>query len=126
MQVLELIAEEKDLKKQVKSDAAALHLQTKETIEGLSDEQATLLLEAKWITPLVTALGKIPDSIIADFTLRMRALADKYTTTYAEVAEEIAETKSSLANLIDSLTGNEYDMKGLAEFQVLLRGENNA
>ena len=123
VQVQELIDEEKELKAQVKKDAAALHLHTKETIEGLADVQIVELLEAKWIAPLMTALNKIPDHILADLISRIRALADKYATTYAEVAGQIAETKSTLSALIDGLTGDEYDMKGLGEFQSLLRGE---
>jgi type I restriction enzyme M protein len=126
VRVQQLIDEEKDLKKQVKNDSAALHLRTKAAIEGLTDAQVVKLLEAKWIAPLMTALSKIPDNIIADLVSRVRALADKYATTYAEVAGQIAGTKSSLAALIDGLTGNEYDMKGLGEFQSLLRGENDA
>jgi type I restriction enzyme M protein len=117
VQVQELIDEEKGLKKQVKEDCAALHLLTKRTIEELSDAQIIDLLEAKWIQPLITALHKIPDDIVAGFISRIRALSDKYATTYAKVAEEIAETKSSLSALIDELTGNEYDIKGLKEFQ---------
>jgi type I restriction enzyme M protein len=123
VQVQELIDEEKGLKKQVKEDAAALHLATKAAIEGLSDEQVIELLEAKWITPLMDAIHRIPDNIIADLIACVRTLADKYATTYAEVAGQIAETKSSLSSLIDGLTGSEYDMKGLREFQSLLRGE---
>jgi type I restriction enzyme M protein len=118
----QLIDEEKGLKSQIKQDAAALHLHTKEVIENLTDEQVTELLEAKWIEPLMTALQKIPYHLIADLVSRVRALADKYATTYAEVAEQIAETKSSLSALIDELTGNEYDMKGIREFQSMLSG----
>jgi len=123
VRVQELIDEEKGLKKQVKEDTAALHLKTKDTIENLSDAQVTRLLEAKWIDPLMAAIGKIPDNIITDLVSLIWALVDKYATTYAEVATQIAETKSSLSALIDDLTGNEYDMKGLSEFQSLLRGE---
>lgn len=119
----QLIDEEKELKAQIKKDAEALHLRVKETIEGLSDAQAIELLETKWIAPLMTALHKIPDDIIAGLVSHIRTLANKYATTYAEVAEQIAETKSSLSALIDELTGNEYDMKGLREFQSLLKGE---
>jgi type I restriction enzyme M protein len=125
-QVQELMDEEKVLKSQVKTDAAALHLHTKEVIENLTDEQVIELLEAKWIAPLMAALEKIPDDVIAGLVSRIRALADKYAATYADIAGQIAETKSSLAALIDGLTGNEYDMKGLGAFQALLRGENNA
>jgi len=123
VQVQQLTDEEKELKAQAKKDTAALHLLTKETIEGLSDAQVIELLEAKWISPLITALYKIPDNIIADLVFRIRVLAEKYAITYAEVAAQIAETKSSLSALIDGLTGNEYDMKGLIEFQSLLRSK---
>ncbi|MFC1909122.1 type I restriction-modification system subunit M [Chloroflexota bacterium] len=119
----ELLVEEKGLKSQIKKDAEALHLHTKEVIEGLTDEQVIELLEAKWIVPLITALQNIPDNIIADLVSLISTLVNKYTTTYAEMARQIAETKSSLYMLIDGLIGNEYDMKGLAEFQSLLRGE---
>jgi type I restriction enzyme M protein len=123
IQVQELIDEEKGLKKQARDDAAVLHLTTKATIEGLTDAQVNELLEAKWIAPLMAALAKIPDQIIADLVSNIRVLADKYATTYAEVAGQIAETKSSLSTLIDGLTGNDFDMKGLAEFQALLGKE---
>ena len=123
VQVSELFDEEKALKADVKKEAAELHMKTKATIEGLTDEQVYELLELKWIAPLLAALHKIPDSIITELTAKVKALADKYAVTYAEVAIEIAETKASLAALIDGLTGNEFDTKGLAELQALLRGE---
>jgi type I restriction enzyme M protein len=123
MRVQQLIDEEKGLKSQVKQEAATLHLHTKDVIENLTDEQVIELLQTKWIEPLMTALAKMPDNIIADLVSRVRVLADKYAITYAEVVEQIAATKSSLSALIDGLTGNDYDMKGLAEFQTLLRGE---
>jgi len=123
--VQSLIAEEKELKKQAKDGAAALGLATKATIEALTDEQVTDLLERKWISPLSDALGEMPSTVIADLVARVRALNEKYATTYADVASEIVETKLTLSALIDGLTGNEYDMEGLAEFQALLRGENN-
>ncbi len=119
----ELKDEETKLKRQVKKDAAALHMLTKQTIESLTDEHATELLREKWIAPLTEALNKIPEGIVSGLISRVRALAEKYAVTYAEVAGEIAETKSSLSVLLDELTGNEYDMKGIAEFKTLLRGE---
>ena len=123
VRVQQLMDEEKDLKKQVKDDFAVLHMLTKKTIEALSDEEVVALLEAKWIKPLMTALQKVPDNIVAELVSGVRTMADKYAATYAEVAVQIAETKSSLADLIDGLTGNDYDMRGLREFQTLLRGE---
>jgi type I restriction enzyme M protein len=125
VRVGELIDSEKALKAAIKADAAALHLKTKATIEGLTDAQTLELLEQKWIAPLVAAIHRTPDGIIADLVAKVKALVDKYATTYAEVAGQIADTKTSLSALIDGLTGNDFDMKGLSEFQTLLRGENH-
>ncbi len=123
LKVDELIAEEKELKKQVKAETTKLHLQTKETIEKLSNEKVHELLELKWISPLVTSLNQLPTVLINELTAKVQTLADKYATTYAHVAQEIQETESQLATLIDELTGNEFDMKGLNEFKSLLKGE---
>jgi hypothetical protein len=63
-------------------------------IESLTDEQVIELLDAKWIAPLMAALDKIPDNIIANLVSRVRALADKYAATYAEVAGQITKRSS--------------------------------
>ena len=118
-----LINEEKTLRKQLKTDSAALHLKTKETIETLSDASALELLAQKWITPLVDSLRSLPDTILADFTGKLDAICKKYETTFAQVEEEIADTERELTALLDGLTGSEFDMQGLAEFRKLLGGE---
>ena len=53
----------------------------------------------------------------------MQALADKYAATYVELDEQIKASETALADMIDELTGSEFDMKGLSEFQSLLKGE---
>ena len=118
-----LMAEEKELKKQLKADAAALHAKTKTTIEGLTDTQVHDLLKSKWIAPLVTALNQLPTVLIHTLTTLTQALADKYATTYADVAKDISSTESELAAMLDELTGNAFDMQGLAEFKGFLKGE---
>jgi type I restriction enzyme M protein len=118
-----LIAEEKELKKQVKAETAQLHLKTKATIEGLSDVQVFELLELKWISPLVGAINQLPTVLIQTLTTLTQALADKYASTYADVAKEIASTEGELASMIDQLTGNAFDMQGLAEFKAFLKAE---
>ena len=121
LQVDALLAEEKELKKQVKSEAAKLHLLTKETIEALTDQQVFELLEKKWISPLVTSLNKLPEVIVSDLAAKVQALAEKYATTFTEVEAQINEAEGILSSLIDELDGNEYDLKGLSEFQLLLK-----
>lgn len=126
VKVARLITEEKELKKQVKSDTPKLHLLTKDTIEKLSDEQIYALLEIKWINPLVTSLNNLPKTLIHELTAKVQALAAKYATTYGDVAQEIEKTENSLASMIDELTANEFDMQGLSEFKSFLKGEQDA
>lgn len=119
----DLVAEEKATKKKVKDDSAALHLETKAKIEELSDDDVKELLKDKWITPVVNGLAKLPGSIVNEFISKLETLAKKYETTFFEVEEEIHSVESSLTGMLDQLTGNDYDMKGLAEFKKLLGGE---
>lgn len=123
IKVSDLLTEEKDLKKKVKTEAAQLHLQTKATIENLTDEQVYELLELKWIYPLITSINNLPTVLISELTSQVQALTEKYATTYAQVTEEIRDTSQQLSSLMDELTGSEFDMKGLDELKSLLKGE---
>ncbi len=117
-----LISEEKQLKKSLKADSEALHLKTKTTIEALSDEQVHELLALKWISPLLAELNKLPDDLINQLTRQVQHLADKYATTYGDIANDIQESEKQLAGLIDELEGNAFDKQALAEFQTFLQG----
>lgn len=114
--------EEKSLKKQIKDDEKALHLQTKATIEALSDEEARTLLKQKWITPLTESLLALPDAVIDTLVTKLDDLAKKYGTTFAEIDQEIADTENALITMLDDLTGSDYDMQGIAELKKLLGG----
>ena len=114
--------EEKKLKKRIKERSAALQISTKEAIESLSDEQAYGLLREKWVAPLVNGLSDITDHIIADFVTKLQRLAEKYNTTLSEVETQITETAKELSDMLDMLTGNEFDMQGLAELKKMLGG----
>lgn len=122
-QVDKLISEEKLLKTQLKNESATLHAKTKDTIEQLSDEQVNMLLEKKWITQLLDNLGKLPDTVINALVVKIQTLGNKYSTIYFEIEKQISETETALCSMIDDLCGNEFDMKGLAEFKSLIMGE---
>jgi type I restriction enzyme M protein len=117
-----LIDEEKKLKKAVKDAQITLHLKTKTTIEGLTDEQVNELLHLKWIAPLSNELAAMPSAVISQLTSKVQALADKYAVTYSQVANEIKITEQELAQLMGELIGNEFDMQGLNELTNLLKG----
>ena len=118
--VLDLYAQEKSLKAQVKKDTAVLTQKTIDTIETLSDDQIIMLLKEKWIKPFTSSLMNIVQNITGDLVTKLEELAKKYQTTFAHVQKEINETQNALCTMIDDLTGSKADMEGLAEFKKLL------
>lgn len=115
--------EEKELKTKIKNEVVKLQMITKEKIEKLSDKEVYILLEEKWIDPLIASLHKLPDRIIDELIDKIQGIKKKYETTYFEIEEQIRETKQILCSMIDEMEGNEFDMKGLSEFKSLLLGE---
>lgn len=118
-----LLDEEKDLKKASKKALVALEETTKKVIEGLTDVQCDELLAAKWIEPLQSDLLELPNAVIGDFIAKIVALNAKYATTYSDVCNQINEAENELAAMLGQLTGNEFDMAGIAELRKLLGGE---
>lgn len=118
-----LFKEEKKINKQIKDHKASLHLLTKQTIEGLSDEEALKLVEFKWVTPLVHDLSELPSTELTEFIGKLEVLSEKYENTLTEVEQQIRDTEKSLNDLLSDLTGSDYDMQGIAELQKLLGGE---
>ena len=80
-------------------------------------------IEAVSYTHLDVYKRQLPTVLIQTLTTLTQALADKYATTYADVANEIVNTEGELACMIDELTGNPFDMQGLAEFKAFLKAE---
>ena len=115
-----LLTEEKALKKQLKTETATLHIKTKETIETLTDVQVYDLLELKWVIPIVSAIDQLPVTLIKNLSTKVNAIAQKYATTYADVAKEINTAENKLSTMIDDLVGNHVDMQGLNELKILL------
>lgn len=120
-----LMEEEKDVKKDVKAMAARLHELTKTTIENLTDEQVIDLLKLKWIAPLVDSLYGMTGAVVDTLVKAVQALAEKYAVTFVDLETQISESEKALSAMLDELEGNEFDMKGLAEFKALLEGDEH-
>lgn len=118
-----LTKEEKEIKKDVKEMSAELHIRTKEVIESLSDEEAKNFLKLKWIVPLVKSINELPEMVISELIKSVTALSEKYSCTLLGLEKEIQEAEKSLCEMIDRLTGNDFDMKGLEQLKALLGGE---
>lgn len=116
-----LLNESKVLKSEIKVASLELHEHTKVTIEQeLTDEDIMSLLSMKWIESLCSHLSTLPQTIIDDFTNKLVALQKKYSTTLVDLEHDIHDASVQLADMIDELTGNEYDMAALQEFKKVL------
>ena len=122
-QAKKLLDEEKSLKKANKDARLALEKRTKKVIESLTDAQCNELLAAKWIEPLVYRFEKLPDRVISQLNDLVKALSEKYLTTYSDIDSQIQEAEVSLAVMLGELTGSEFDLAGLNELRSLLGGE---
>lgn len=117
-----LLAEEKTLKAELKTQSAELHSKTKATIESLDDAEALDLLRQKWFVPLNAAMCKLPENMLAQFSQKLTALCDKYADTYLHISERKQESAAALAQMMDELTGSEFDLQGIAAWQAILKG----
>lgn len=118
----ELLAEEKDIKADIKADSAELHSKTKAAIEALDDAEALDLLRQKWFVPLNAAIRRLPENMLAQFSQKLTALCDKYADTYQHISERKQESAAALAQMMDELTGSEFDLQGIAAWQAILKG----
>lgn len=120
--VVDIIDEEKKLKKEIKTLNAELENETKKRIEELTDTEVIELLKDKWITPIAKGLDVIPNRIIESLSSKMESLVKKYELTFSDVEKEIAETEKALRDMLDDIEGSEEDLLGLKELKRLLGG----
>lgn len=120
--VVDIIDEEKKLKKEIKTLNAELENETKKKIEELTNSEVIELLQYKWIEPIVKGLEVIPTRIIEGLSSKMESLVKKYELTFSDVEKEIAETEKALRDMLDDIEGSEEDLLGLKELKRLLGG----
>lgn len=113
----------KAIKNEIKDIALKLEEDTKQYIETVSDEDAISLIEKKWIAVLCDKINDLPNKLITDFVSKVMKLIKKYETTLTAIDTEISKVEESLAEMLDELTGDEFDMKGISAFKSLLLGE---
>lgn len=120
---LKLMDEESAVKKDLKQKKDALHIKTKEVIEGLTEEKALQIVEQKWISPLVKDIDAISSTIIAGVVSKMEYISQKYATTLHNIQSDKTEVQSTLADMVAMLSASGSDMEGLQEFRTILGGQ---
>ena len=109
-------------KKALKTKKTVLDSETEEKIKTLTDEEIHNILVKKWIDPICDGITNLPHTLIASLESQIDALSKKYDTSFTELDSQIIAAESSLSGMLDDLTGNDFDMQGLAELKKLLGG----
>lgn len=110
------------VKKALKTKKTVLDSETEEKIKTLTDEEIHNILVKKWIDPICDGITNLPHTLISSLESQIDALSKKYDTSFTELDSQINEAESSLSGMLDDLTGNDFDMQGLAELKKLLGG----
>lgn len=110
----------KTIRKEIVQITKRLEENTIKKIETLTDDEVEMLLEKKWITPLVEALNGMPGAVVADFIDAITKLTEKYAVTLTSLNKQIETTQKELFSLMEELTGNDFDIKGLETLKNLL------
>ncbi|WP_293651153.1 type I restriction-modification system subunit M [uncultured Parabacteroides sp.] len=111
--------EQSKLNKEIKADKAALEELTIDAIENLSDEDVEMFLHKKWIDPVCEGINGTLSAVFTTLEKTVVALEAKYAVSYNEINRNIADAQNELSGLIDQLTGDEFAIKGLQEFNKL-------
>ena len=109
-------------KKALKTKKTVLDSETEEKIKTLTDEEIHNILVKKWIDPICDEITNLPHTLISSLESQIDALSKKYDTSFTELDSQISAAESSLSGMLDDLTGNDFDMQGLAELKKLLGG----
>ena len=120
LKVNALIEQEKSLNKSIKELEAQLLTKIMHTIEHLSDEEITELLEHQWIDPIMDQVHELFDTALKDFAKGLQKLSEKYAITLSDLETQIQENGKALSEIIDELTGDDFDIQGLEAFKSLL------
>lgn len=125
VEAFDLVDEEKELKKEVKSLAEELNAKTIQTIELIDDDTAIELLKHKWIRPIMSSFELLPKEVMTELAEKVQHISNKYAITYQDIANKISKSESKLSELIAELQGGDSDILGLAEFRKSLNVNND-
>ena len=111
------------VKSTLKSKKDELYKCNENKIKSLSADEIKFLLIKKWINPICLEIDNLGSNSIKKFEKEIKNLAKKYETTFVNLDSQIIDTELQLSCMLADLEANEYDKKGLLEFEKILREE---
>ena len=110
------------IKKELKEKKEKINKNSENKIKSLTDAEINDLLIMKWIAPVCDGINNLPIELIKTFEKNIKRLVSKYEYTLVDIEKDIKNTETALSSMLDELSGNEFDMKGITKFKQLLFG----
>ena len=120
----ELVAlwdEKSKLDKAIKLERITLQEKTIETIQNLADNEVYDFLSIKWLDPVNNKIMCYVDTVVDEMIEAVKALTQKYATSYNDLNAQLVDAQCELADLISDLTGDAFAIEGLNEFKNSLK-----
>ena len=119
-----LLAEQKQVKFNIKAIQTELEQKTIWTIEWLTDEQVELLLKLKWIDPIYKSIQIEMDNVLTILSQSVINLLNKYAITAANIESQISDCEKEFTTLLKSLGATNFDKTAIETLISFHKGED--
>ncbi|MDD4000804.1 MAG: N-6 DNA methylase, partial [Bacilli bacterium] len=126
--ILNIGKNESNLKKckdEAKVLSTKLMEETTNKLLNLTNEEVNAFLEKKWVIPICNGINELSIRVVEELEREVTKLSKKYERTMVDVETDIKNTESTLIKMIDNLSGDKFDIKGLQEFKKVLGGKKD-
>ena len=74
---------------------------------------------------VTTYINAIPNAIISELNSSVNDIIAKYDNPILTLDTDIAKIEESLSEMLNNLTGSDFDMEAIQQFKILLGGKEN-
>ena len=110
----------KNVKKELKEKKKFIEQETKNKLVSISYEESMELLSKKWFIPLSESINNLLNDTFKDLILNIKKIESKYDLTLEYIDDQINNTENELFKMLNELSGDEYDNKGIEMFKASL------
>lgn len=113
----------KEINKEIKQLENDLSLKAEDKIKNLSIQEIDLLLNKKWVNPIINSINNLSNILIDNFLYELNLLIEKYENPINEIDQRIKKEEKELLSLLKELHADEYATKAINEIIQMLEDE---
>lgn len=110
------------IKKERNDCKKVIDIKAVEKLAVLTDDEIRVLLNAKWILPIIEKINIIPFNIVKQLAYKIKRVVKRYENSIVEVEEKVSCSQREIKELIKELKGGAFDVKAIEIMVNLLSG----